>query len=110
MIALDYENIIRAAFDCERGGKHGATTDQYYPLIHVRNEFDKGVRCGFLAAYMLEALDELRNMYLDNTEFQTNIKECIDLLEDPTVDNINNSIIKASKTLKKIGLISEDMS
>lgn len=108
MIALDYENIICAAFNCERGCRHGATTDQYYSLInYMYDEFERGVRCGFLAAYILEALYEVRDLYLDNKEFQSNIEDCIDLLIDPTVDNINNSILKANAAFKMVKLIDD---
>lgn len=37
MSASQYENLIRAIFQCEEGRKHGATADIYYNLLDARN-------------------------------------------------------------------------
>jgi len=36
MSASQYENLIRAIFQCEEGRKHGATADIYYNLLDAR--------------------------------------------------------------------------
>lgn len=60
MIALQYEYLIRAAFNCDRDFRHGADADIYRSLQHAEqplggqnvSEYQLGTRVGQISAYV----------------------------------------------------------
>lgn len=112
MSASQYENLIRAIFQCEEGRKHGATADIYYNLLDARNSaqkkeialFREGVCIGELRAYLTNALFELKEKYADDKEVKTELDECSIILTTPDFESINECIDKAAMIIEELNL------
>lgn len=124
--AMKYENIIRAVFQCGRGGHIAADADIYRYLENrslqrkdIKNVYEFGLAYGVVIAYIATALDKIRNERKDNKEFCSKIDKCfkdhlsmimekgdgsIDSLFDESMKNIDLCVNEAYAALNEIGL------
>lgn len=110
MRALQYEYLICAAFQCEKGKKHGASAEIYYGLLNSynRKEIDLinyGIRMGMISAYLSEALIEVKEKYDGDSEIKEKLEECQILLHVLTYESISECVDKAADAFVSVGLL-----
>ena len=107
--ALQYEHLIKTVFKCDRYGVAGANADIYRTLEREASiaaservdRFELGVCMGRVAAYLENALKTTLKERSDDEESTKKIRECLSLLQDPTMQNIDECIDKALEVLNR---------
>ncbi len=112
-MALEYESLIRAAFNCGRYGVAGANADIYRGLereAHLAGSeeggrFELGLIMGRVVAYIENALKTVQKKHSTNREFTEKIDECLSLImQDPTMAKIDDCVSRARDAFKSVGL------
>ena len=113
MEAIYYEYLIRAVFRCGRTKRFGADADIFRGLemasISISNQkhidqYKLGFKTGEVVAYLSTALYEVQEYHKNDNEFTSKIDKCIELLQNPSLEDINKCIKEALVAFKEIGL------
>lgn len=111
-MALEYESLIKAAFNCGRYGVAGANADIYRGLEREAlladsgqgNPLELGLIMGRVVAYIENALKTVKKEHSANREFTAKIDECLSLIEQgPTMEKIDDCVGRARDAFKSIG-------
>ena len=112
-MALEYEYLIRAAFNCGRRGVAGANADIYRGLEREAsladsgqgNPFELGLIMGRVVAYIENALKTVEKEHSSDEVFTKKIRECLSLImSDPTMAKIDDCVSQARDAFKSVGL------
>ena len=111
--AMEYEYLIRSAFNCGRYGVAGANADTYRYLegkvvsanSGEGDKFELGLAMGRVVAYIDNALKTVLKEHSANKEFTAKIDECLCLINsDPTMEKIDVCVAQAREAFESIGL------
>ncbi|WP_288472127.1 hypothetical protein [uncultured Porphyromonas sp.] len=111
--AIEYEYLIRSAFNCGRCGVVGANADTYRSLerqvasanSEKGDQFELGFAMGRVVAYIENALKKVQKEHSANKEFIAKIDDCLSLItSDPTMEKIDDCVDQAREAFKSIGL------
>lgn len=110
--ALLYEYLIRATFNCGRGGRHGADADIYRWMYNINgsnsktdaNNYRLGIIVGMISAHLNEAFNEAITLNEKKYDFVSKIERCKANLHDPTVEKLNKCVDDAWEAYTEINL------
>jgi hypothetical protein len=117
--ALNYEYLIRRAFQCGRYGVPGANADIYralemsFVLNRDNNDidqsekllFDYAFNCGEVATYIITAIEKFANDFEENlTAVQIEeVEDLISLLNNSRIEQIEQVIVRAQELMIAYG-------
>lgn len=109
--ALNYEYLIRRAFQCGRYGVPGANADVFralqrsFVLYRDNNDINQNVEllfnyafgCGEVAAYIITAIEKFANDFEENLTAEQNeeVEDLISLLNNSRIEQIELAIERA---------------
>lgn len=109
--ALNYEYLIRRAFQCARYGVPGANADVFRALersfvlnrdnnnVNQSEEllFDYAFNCGEVATYIITAIEKFAKDFEENltTEQSEEVEDIISLLNNSRIEQIEGAIERA---------------
>ena len=109
---MSYETLVREGLQCKRFDYEGANADvfdslwmkqlQYNKDKTAQNYFELGLKMGKVITWMSDAIQKLHNRYIENDSIREELNECMAILSEPSMENIE---IAGLKALKAIGLI-----
>ena len=111
--AIEYEYLIRSAFNCGRCGVVGANADTYRSLerqvasanSEKDDQFELGFAMGRVVTCIENALKKVQKEHSANKEFIAKIDDCLSLItSDPTMEKIDGCVDQAREAFKSIGL------
>lgn len=102
--------LVRRAFNCRRGGVYGAEADIFSTLerkvakpIHGESpkpNFEMGLVMGEVITWMKASFQRIHDDNMDNDTIRETMNECIEILGEPTMENIDKAGDKACELLK----------
>lgn len=111
---MDYETLIRTGLECERLEYEGANADVFDTLCKKKAKYDKdksaknafelGLAMGKVITWMHDAIQKLHDRHSNNEEIREQLNECISILSEASMENVEKAGLKA---LKAIGLLNE---
>lgn len=106
---MKYETLIRTGLDCTRGKYEGANADifdslcmkqiQYDEDKSLQKSFELGLSMGIVITWMRDAIQKLHDRYSDNVEIREELNECLCILSEPLMKNIEIAGLKALKAV-----------
>lgn len=117
--ALNYEYLIRRAFQCGRYGVPGANADVYralemsFVLNRDNNDINQSEKllfnyafgCGEVATYMITAIDKFAKDFEEHLTAQQNeeVEDLISLLNNSRIEQIEQAIGRAQELMIAYG-------
>lgn len=101
MDRMQYEMLIRRAFNCGRGGVYGAEAGIFDSLVSEvaiplhgespQPNFNMGLAMGEVITWMKAAFHKIHDDNIDNDKIRKTMNECIEILGEPTMENIDKA-------------------
>ena len=112
MDRMQYEMLIRRAFKCGRGGVYGAEAGIFDGLVSQvarslhgdtpQPNFEMGLAMGEVITWMKAAFQKIHDENMDNDTIREAMNECIEILGEPTMENIDKAGDKACELMNII--------
>lgn len=109
MDRMQYEMLIRHAFSCRRGGVYGAEAGIFDSLVAQvakpihgdapKPNFEMGLAMGVVISWMKAAFQKIHDDNMDNDTIRETMNECIEILNEPSMENIDRAGDKACELL-----------
>lgn len=112
MDRMQYELLVRKAFNCGRYGVYGANADIFDGLVakvakpihgaEPEPNFEMGLAMGEVITWMKAALHKIHDDNEGNDAIRECMNECIEILLVPSMENIDKAGDKACEMLNII--------
>lgn len=106
---MQYEMLIRRAFNCGRGGVYGAEAGIFDNLVSEvaipmhgeapQPNFKMGLAMGEVISWMKAAFQQIHDDNMENDNIRETMNECLEILSDPSMENIDKAGDKACELL-----------
>lgn len=110
MDRMQYEMLVRRAFNCGRGGVYGAEAGIFDNLVREvaipmhgeapRPNFEMGLAMGEVISWMKAAFQKIHDDNMDNDQIRETMNECMEILSEPSMENVDKAGDKACELLK----------
>lgn len=107
---MQYEMLIRRAFNCRRGGVYGAEAGIFDRLVSEvarplhgpapQPNFKMGLAMGEVISWMKAAFQKIHDDNMNNEVIRETMNECIEILSEPTMENVDKAGDKACELLR----------
>ena len=106
---MQYELLIRRAFNCRRGGVYGAEAGIFDKLVREvmtpihgatpEPNFKMGLAMGEVISWMKAAFQKIHDDNMSNDNIRETMNECIEILAEPSMENVDSAGDKACELL-----------
>jgi len=109
MDRMQYEMLVRRAFNCGRGGVFGAEAGIFDSLVAQvakpmhgmapKPNFEMGLAMGEVITWMKAAFQKIHDDNMTDDTIRETMNKCIEILDTPSIDNIYKAGDKACQLL-----------
>ena len=106
---MQYEYLVRRAFNCGRGGVYGAEAGIFDSLVAAvatpmhgeapKPNFKMGLAMGAVITWMMASFQKIHNDNFENDIVRETMNECMNILDEPSMENIDRAGDLACKIL-----------
>lgn len=109
MDRMQYEMLVRRAFNCGRGGVYGAEAGIFDNLVREiaipmhgeapQPNFEMGLAMGAVISWMKAAFQKIHDDNMDNDQIRETMNECMEILSVPSMESVDKAGDKACELL-----------
>lgn len=110
MDRMQYEMLVRRAYNCGGGGIYGAEAGIFDGLVAKvakplhgdipQPNFEMGLAMGEVITWMKASFQKIHDDNMDSDLIRETMNECIEILSEPSMENIDKAGDKACELLK----------